>query len=1076
VTAARTRSRPIIVTKVRPPRRRRDLLTRPRLADYIATHIEHKLLLVSAPPGYGKTSLLVDFVALTDIPTCWYRLDAGDADVTVFLEHLIASLRRHFPDAGERTLQALQTEGAPNVEHLVGSLVNEIDEQITQLFLLVLDDYHTVNGSVPVNTAVNVLLEYLPDNCRLILASRTVPKSVNLTRLAGQGQVAGLGQEHLRFTPEEIGQLVAQLHGETLSAEERDRLAEESEGWIAALVLGSRQLLDGVRTGLSRPVADRGQLFNYLADEVFAAQPAELQEFLLGSSILEEVAPELCDAVLDRQDSAAMLQQIEARNLFLTPVEGESQWYRFHQLFHDFLSARLAEAGRDDVDALHRRAATWYAEAGMAAPEIHHWLAAQDFEHGARRIEDEVLEAVTHGYWHTIIGWVEALPQEVRRRHPTLLRHLGTAYSNIGNLTGALELYRQAAEQFNAAGNTLGLAATYVSRATVWRFLGQVDKSIQDSQRTLELVGSTSGLVVGQAHRNLGICYTMRGDITAANAEFLEALRCFEEQGSSGNAALVHADLSAVSQISGDIERSLYHSMAARRYWEEVGNLGALALALNNMATGYYAQGRYAEALEGLTEALAKARRAGVPRIEALALMGIGDVEADGDDLEAALAHYEAGLVISRSINEIQLTCYGLVASAEAWRLSGALAEARGALAEAQAELAEFGMAFETALSVYVAGALALDREDFPLALRQLDDAAEAFARLGAKREQARALLYGCAAAQRSGDAAAAEAWWQKAQAVMAAFGYPEAFAPYARRLPEVFRRGWIHEIREDRSPAPVVAGPMPPVDIRPADEAAAVAMPAANRLTVRAFGVPEVWRGDELLEHKDWQTLAARDLFLFLADRPGGATVEQLMAAFWPDSPTAQARSSLHTTIYRIRRALGKDVIGKDVERYFVAASTGLHYDVAEFERLLRRAAVLPEGAGVVTVLEEAIALVRGEYVETVNDDWCHERREELALRITEAMLDLANARLRASQVEGAIADFRRVLDRDRLLEDAHRGLMRAYATSGDRVRALRQYEQLTDLLESELRAQPGPDTIALYEAIRGTEGLPAA
>ncbi|MFN2252200.1 MAG: tetratricopeptide repeat protein [Anaerolineae bacterium] len=1059
-------SPPVIVTKVRPPRRRRDLLSRSRLIDYVSDNIDRKLLLVSAPAGYGKTSLLIDFVHASDFPVSWYRLDSGDSDPVVFFEHLLTAIEQTYPDACQRTRAALQSEEKVDVESIVGSLVNEIDEKIPDFFLLVLDDYQNIDDSLPVNRAVDTLLHYLPLNVQLIISSRSLPTKLTLTRLAGEGQVAGVGQEQLRFTPLEIQSLVEQLHGKLLSEMECERLARESEGWITALVLGSERLLDGIRIGLARPAADKVRLFDFLAKEVYSDLPDHVRAFLTQSAVLEELSPSLCDFVLDRDDSADMLSWVEEHNLFVSRIEGEGDWHRYHQLFHDFLLDRLAEATSPDaISLLHHRAADWYDAVGQPAVAIRHLLASGDHGAAADRINGEVAAAHAQGRWQTVVRWADSLPEEELAAYPSILVHLGMAHSYVGDVAAAFKAFESAQGIYVRRGDTEGEAAVLVSRAPVWRIVGSLDNAASDSRRALELAVDPNGLTAGLAHRSLGASLVQRGDMAAAAEELQRALACFESHGAIASAAHAQSDLSATYQLSGEIERAIHHSRAACELWEQLGNFGALALALNNMATAYHQQGRFEEARHWLLEAVEKARLAGVRRVEAMALISLGDVLADLNDFVVAHEHYQRGLELAQVVGDRALVCYGLAAQGEALRLDGDLRRARNAVAEARAALAEHRTAYESALVDYVRGTLALDSAEFVQSMEHLEDAARAFGQMGARREEARALLYRSGVARRAGDDDDAQRWLERAEDAVRAFGYRASFEPYLRRVQELTpveglddgeRFATARRSKPERLRRPIQ------VDV------------SGGKLVVRALGRPMVLVDGRSIQRQQWQTLTARDLFFLLVDRPGGMTRQELMAAFWPESMEVRARSSLHSTLYRIRRALAdKQIVESDFERYFVARSDDLFYDVAELEARLARASAAPSDEERAGELEAAINLVRGEYMEGVLDDWCAARRTEIENRVTDALLSLAETRARLTKWPEAVDAYQRVLGRDRLREDAHRGLMGAYAASGDRTRALRQFEVFERLLQVELATRPAGETRELYETIRSEEQL---
>jgi ATP/maltotriose-dependent transcriptional regulator MalT/DNA-binding SARP family transcriptional activator len=1048
----------VIVTKVRPPRRRRDLISRRRLVDYISDNIDRKLLLVSAPAGYGKTSLLVDFVHQSDLPVCWYRIDAADGDPAVFMEHLLASIRQTYPGTCERTSAVVRSEETFDVETVVGSLVNEIDQQIHDFFLLVLDDYQNVDDSITVNRAVDTLLLHLPVNVQLVIVSRTLPTKLTLTRLAGQGQVAGVGQEQLRFTPREIHDLVQRLHGKQLSEMECERLARESEGWITALVLGSERLLGGIRIGLARPAADKVRLFDFLAKEVYDAQPDDVRAFLAQSAVLDELSPDLCDRVLDRNDSADMLTWIEEHNLFVTRVEGVGAWYRYHQLFRDFLLERLADLMSPDAIALlHKRAARWYDEAGQPIVAVHHLLASGDATRAAARIDAEIANMHAQGRWQTIVRWAEALPDSELRSRPKLLVHVGMAHWYVGNPASALAAFETALRAYRSAGDSEGEATVLVSRSPVWRITGQLDSAIADSRRALSLTDDPSGLTAGLAHRSLGGSLAQRGEMISAADELQRALSSFEAHGAIALAAHAHTDLSAIYQYTGDIDRSINHSRAARDLWEQLGNFGALAVALNNTGTAYHQQGRFDEARATLEEAVRMARLSGVLRAEAGSLISLADVLCDMDDFAAALRQYDSGIELARSAGDSTLLCYGLAARGEACRLAGDLLEARNSVAAARAEVVEHRTAFETALIDYVRGTLAVVSSEYGRAAEHLEDAARGFKQIGARREELRALLYRSAAARKAEDDADADIWLARAESGIEAFGHRASLEPYlarVRRLSELDAE--IPQEDHDRRAEPVMGTDARGVDGLPG-------------LEVRALGAPIILKDGVVIDHKAFQTLIARDLLLLLVDRPGGVPRDELMAAFWPESTEVRARSSLHTTLYRVRRALGdKGLIRNDFERYFVQPSRDIHYDVRTFEECIVRAGEAQSDQDRVAAYEDALGLVRGEYAAGVLWDWAVERREVIEALITEAHMGLAEALARLRLWQAAIEAYRNVLSRDAFRDEAHRGLMRAYVAAGDRARALQQFENYRKLVGLVGQHEPTDDALTLYESIR--------
>ena len=345
----------LIETKLYPPRRRNDVLERPRLLEFLHEHISYKLLLLSAPAGYGKTTLLVDYVKDLDVAVCWLSLDEGDQDPVVFLDYLLASIRSAVfptlrrisrPDSG-----ALGTETA--VTRLATALVNEMQRAIPDFFLIVLDDYHLINHSDAINQLLDRVLVHLPEHCQIVISSRTEPTLTprGLALLTVQRQVAALGVSQLRFTADEIQALVVRNFEQTISDEAANLLALEAEGWITGILLTAQQMDRGLLTVMAPGRGGRQHLYDYLTNEVLSRQPQAIREFLEETAILAEMSSELCDALCERDDSANVLAFVEQQNLFIVNIPRDGRvWYRYHHLFRELLLDRFQ---RRDLEQYH---------------------------------------------------------------------------------------------------------------------------------------------------------------------------------------------------------------------------------------------------------------------------------------------------------------------------------------------------------------------------------------------------------------------------------------------------------------------------------------------------------------------------------------------------------------------------------------------------------------------------------------------------------------------------------------------------------------------------------------------------
>src|ERR671916_822006 len=379
-------STPILTTKLYAPPPRPHAVPRPRLTGRLNEGLPRKLTLISAPAGFGKTTLLGEWVAGCERLAAWLSLDEADSDPTRFLAYLVAALQTIAPNIAEGVLGALQSPQPPPTESILTALINEINT-IPDQIVLVLDDYHAVDARA-VDDGLAFVLDHLPPRMHLIIATREDPQ-LPLSRLRARGQLAELRAADLRFTSSEAAEFLEGVMGLDLSAQDIAALESSTEGWIAGLQLaalsmrGRKDATGFIEsfTGSHRFVLD------YLVEEVLQQQPDRVRTFLLRTSILERLSGPLCDAVTGQEDGRGMLGALERGNFFVVALDDKRRWYRYHHLFAEVLSAHLMAEQPDLVATLHRRASEGDEQNGSASDAILHALAAEDFGRAAGLVE-----------------------------------------------------------------------------------------------------------------------------------------------------------------------------------------------------------------------------------------------------------------------------------------------------------------------------------------------------------------------------------------------------------------------------------------------------------------------------------------------------------------------------------------------------------------------------------------------------------------------------------------------------------------------------------------------------------------
>src|SRR5215467_5490171 len=369
----------LLATKLDAPHPQQGFVARARLVAKLDEGLARRLILVCGPAGFGKTTLLADWTRRGNRPVAWVSLDAGDNDPARFWRHVVAAMDRACPGIGERAGPLLGPPAPSSFEGLVSALINELSAQPGDPeLLLVLDDYHLIDTRL-VHSPLEFLLEHLPPGVHLVLVGRSDPP-LPLARLRASGQLAELRADDLRFTAEEAAALLREAVGADLPSSAVAALAARTEGWAAGLQLAGLSLRGQADvTGFVAAFSGSHRfVLDYLAEEVLERQSDQLRGFLLETSLLERLSAELCDAVTGRADSQAMLEQVERANLFLVPLDEVRGWWRYHHLFADLLRARLQHERPGRVPQLHRNAAAWYDEHGLADDAVRHALGAGD--------------------------------------------------------------------------------------------------------------------------------------------------------------------------------------------------------------------------------------------------------------------------------------------------------------------------------------------------------------------------------------------------------------------------------------------------------------------------------------------------------------------------------------------------------------------------------------------------------------------------------------------------------------------------------------------------------------------------
>jgi len=1044
------------------------------LIDLLHDHVHLRVQVVSAPGGYGKTTLLVDFANDLDTPICWYSLDTSDQDPRVLLEGILASVRFHFPNFGQLTESLLLAaeDTVREASYLVGTLTGEIHEAIPEYFVLVLEDYHFVEDSDPAKMLLNLFVERAPDNCHIIVSSRTSVELPAISTLALQRRAVSLNTSQLSFNPMEVKELLARHYSLHLSDEEAEKVVTNTEGWIIGILLSAHGLREG---RLHRDVLTLSQrdVFQYLTSEVYERQPSDIQSFLLASSTLGDMESEICDRLLGLANSRKLLHQIERRNLFTHRVDGEKGWYRYHHLFREFLQTKLLEETPEQFSVLHCKAASLFEQDQRWNDAITHFLTARRYDEALRIITTVGEDFHKSGKWATVSKWVEALPRDMRLSDPDLVLLHARSLIHLGEVDEAVRILTGLLRQVTTDKDWLYRAKGLSWRSAAFRLAGHFAEAKSDIETAIHLLEQHGGPtdILGDAHRRLGTIHAEQGRFTLALRHMQCALKHYSSVFDMGQIAEAHNSLGIMYKRLGDLTKANMHFEHAREGWQKVKNFGALAITLNNIGITYQRRGQYDLALDTFRFGLGKARETGYRRAEALILINMAEVLRDLDLYNDALAAYQEGLELARQVLEAYYVAWATAGIGETYRLLDDRDKAEVLLKEAISLAEEQGQSYEATLFATQLGIIEYERGRFETAVGILRGVCDRLRDIGDKDALAKAYFHLAQASFLAKKYDLAINWLEKTSGLADELGYDGFLAVEGRNAALLIQYGAskgvggnrfvriMEKIRRRRDS-----------QRRRATTKASVGSSMATKpdIEARALGETRVLVNSRPTGEVEWRSNRAKEIFFYVLCCGTGKTKEQITAALWPDLVPAKATSNFHINLYRARRAIFPGVFTLEQGQYKLSPHLNIWFDVAEFERLLSRAEDLPYGSQTRAAnLEQAIELYRGAFMEGFYNEWTEVQRRGLEDKYLKALLLLAGTCADKGQYDRAITLLEKFIAIDPYHDEVYCQVMEWHLAVGDKVSALRVYKRYVDTVAGEMGFVPPPRIQDLHKRI---------
>jgi LuxR family transcriptional regulator, maltose regulon positive regulatory protein len=642
---------PLLFTKLRVPRLHTRLVSRSHLLEQLQQGMKHALTLVSAPAGFGKTTLLAQWLAETGTRGAWLTLEPEDNEPARFLSYVIAALQTLDPQIGTTVLPLLQTPQPVPLESMVALLINDITSSDVGDFALVLDEYHVI-AAAAIHQALTYLVVHLSPQMHLFVATRADPP-LPLARLRARGQLIELRAADLRFDPAEVGTFLQTVMGLNLPAEAIATLEHRTEGWVTGLQLAALSLRG--RSDVSSFIAafsgSHRYVLDYLSEEVLARQSAAVQSFLLHTAILEQLSGPLCEAVTGQEEGQVMLEALERANLFVVSLDDERRWYRYHHLFAEVLRSRLQQVEPTFIPALHRRASAWYGQNGLVIEAVHHALASADYERATHLVTRYASAFPLRIVRAPLRNWLPALPEDLVRARPQLCLILAYLLSDSGQLD-TVDFWLRAAEA-RLWGGEPGGAET------------EAESGLRAMLTEVLAVRATVA--------------TRRGDIPQASEPVRQVGDHLSPDGTARARSTVALDLGTASFWSGDTVAASQAFAEASIAGDAAGTLFFVLAGLGGEGLVHIVRGELRQAAEVFRQVLRRAagREGQISLVAGLAQVGLGSVLREWNDLERAEQHLLAGSEQATRLSSFETL---VLTSLQLARIRQARGDALGAL------------------------------------------------------------------------------------------------------------------------------------------------------------------------------------------------------------------------------------------------------------------------------------------------------------------------------------------------------------------------------------------------------------
>jgi LuxR family maltose regulon positive regulatory protein len=1036
----------IVLTKLTIPRMREDLILRERLLSTLEANADKRLIFLCAGPGYGKTSLLLQFANKIDVHPVWYSLDERDGNLPLFMEYLTTGVRKVYKGFGRKTSEMMKRPKT-RVETIAGVFINEVVEMVDRDLFLILDDYHVLDESQDVNNMIRYLLNNQPKNLHLVISSRTgFPFSIADFKI--KGEALEIDADTLKFSREEI-----RLFLNLTSEREISKVDRSTEGWAAGIYLISQILKTrGIEESLDNLISSESGIFEYFTTQVFELQNKDIQEFLLKSSILEYMTPAICKGALDIKESRKVLDYLYRNSLFVSQIH---EHYKYHQLFRDFLIKKAVDHyGKDKVIEFHLRAGRYFAETEDYTFAIEHLIEGKNYKDAARLIERVSHNMIARGEYITVEKWINNLPENIVRANPILSFNKAKLFYIHGDLDSALTIFGKVLKIFREKDDIFKAAKTLSEMSGIYSDRGEYGRALMTLKSASNLIGEKEPELQATILHSISGQYYYLGKYKEASQFIRKALKINEDLGNEELRSLNLHNMGLLLYEQGEFRNAIELYEKALRSPKMLPI--TIATTQVNLANIYTKQGEYKKALSSLETSLRINNEIDDLLVKVFTYTRMGELYYTMGDKEKALKYYQDVLEYNKilenaTVDKIIGYDMSLIYTKER-DFSSALKNIDGAIQKEESRLYK---AYYLVTKAYIK----IEMTRYEEAETILKEVIEVMEKANAKYHLMRAYYY------------LGLTYFKKGKET-------ERIKRYIRRALTLSEDTDCHHfiIKEGEKDNSLLRFALK-YNIRPGYVRKLLSKTEQADLKAFLFGEGRIFVKKK--EVREWESKGARSIFLyFIINRGRHFTKDKLIETFWEKTSLKKAKSNLYTTITRIRKALEiKDIIIFEVGEYKLNPDYACWLDTEEFEKLILKAKGLKQKRHYIQAIdryEEAIKLYKGDFLENIYDPWCETSRRHFSDLYLKSLIELGDCYLEVSKPNDALEYYKKALNRDEYMEEIHCRVMRAYAKMGNRKAVKDQYERLVEILEEELNESPLPRTTRLYHTLIKKRTIP--